>query len=64
MKIDTAKSLVSGIVDVNETTINVDIFELPKGVSPKQAMKELSNKAVHLFKTQISNEVCYERRIY
>lgn len=52
MKIDTANSLVSGIVDVNGTIINVDTFELPKGMSPKQAMKELSNKAVLMFKKQ------------
>ena len=52
MKMDTAKSLVSGIVDVNGATISVDTFKLPKGISPKQAMKELSDKAVCLSKIQ------------
>lgn len=50
MKMDTAKSIVSGIVDVNGTTINVNTFELPKGMSPNRAMKEMSDKAVKEYK--------------
>lgn len=52
MKIDTTNSLVSGIVDVNGTKINVETFQLPKGIRPNQAMKELSDKAVCVFKIQ------------
>ena len=50
MNFDAAKNTVTGIVDVNNTTITVDKFELHSGSSATQALQELSERAVRDYK--------------
>lgn len=46
MNFDAAKNTVTGIVDVNNTTITVSKFYLQSGASATQALQELSDRAV------------------
>lgn len=50
MNFDTAKNTVTGIVDVNNTTITVNKFEVQSGASATQALQELSERAVRDYK--------------
>lgn len=50
MNFDAAKNTVTGIVDVNNTTITVDKFELSSGASATQALQALSERAVRDYK--------------
>lgn len=50
MNFDTAKNIVTGIVEVNGTTITVNKFGLQSGSSAKQALQELSERAVRDYK--------------
>lgn len=50
MNFDAAKNTVTGIVDVNNTTITVNKFDLQSGASATQALQELSERAVRDYK--------------
>ena len=50
MNFDAAKNTVTGIVDVNNTTITVNKFDLQSGSSATQALQELSERAVRDYK--------------
>ena len=50
MNFDTAKNTVTGIVDVNNTTITVNKFGLQSGASATQALRELAERAVRDYK--------------
>lgn len=51
MNFDATKNTVTGIVDVNNTTITVGKFELSSGSSATQALQELSERAVRDYKS-------------
>ena len=50
MNCDVAKNTVSGIIDVNNTTITVSKFNLHSGASATQALQALSERAVRDYK--------------
>ena len=50
MNFDAAKNTVTGIVDVDNTTITVNKFDLQSGASATQALQELSERAVRDYK--------------
>ena len=50
MNFDAAKNTVTGIVDVNNTTITVGKFDLQSGSSATQALQALSERAVRDYK--------------
>lgn len=50
MNFDAAKNTVTGIVDVNNSTITVGKFDLQSGASATQALQELSERAVRDYK--------------
>lgn len=50
MNFDAAKNTVTGTVDVNNTTITVNKFELISGASATQALQALSERAVRDYK--------------
>ena len=50
MNFDAAKNTVTGIVDVNNSTITVGKFDLQSGSSATQALQELSERAVRDYK--------------
>ena len=50
MNFDAAKNTVTGIVDVNNTAITVNKFDLQSGSSATQALPELSERAVRDYK--------------
>lgn len=50
MSFDAAKNTVTGIVDVNNTTITVNKFDLQSGSSATQALQALSERAVRDYK--------------
>ena len=50
MNFDAAKNTVTGIVDVNNTTITVNKFDLQSGSSATKALQELSERAVRDYK--------------
>ena len=50
MNFDAAKNTVTGIVDVNNTTITVNKFVLQSGASATQALQALSERAVRDYK--------------
>ena len=50
MNFDAAKNIVTGIVEVNGTTITVGKFETQSGASATQALQELSERAVRDYK--------------
>ena len=50
MNFDAAKNTVTGIVDVNNTAITVNKFDLQSGSSATQALQELSERAVRDYK--------------
>ena len=50
MNFDAAKNIVTGIVEVNNTTITVGKFDLQSGASTTQALQELSERAVRDYK--------------
>ena len=50
MNFDAAKNTVTGIVDVNNTTITVGKFDLQSGASATQALQSLSERAVRDYK--------------
>ena len=50
MNFDAAKNTVTGIVDVNNTAITVNKFELSSGASATQALQALSERAVRDYK--------------
>ena len=50
MNFDAAKNTVTGIVDVNNTTITVGKFDLQSGASATQALQALSERAVRDYK--------------
>ena len=50
MNFDAAKNTVTGIVEVNGTTITVNKFVLQSGASATQALQELSERAVRDYK--------------
>lgn len=50
MSFDAAKNTVTGIVDVNNTTITVSKFDLQSGSSATQAIQALSERAVRDYK--------------
>ena len=50
MNFDTAKNIVSGIVEVDGTTITVGKLETQSGASATQALQELSERAVRNYK--------------
>lgn len=50
MNFDAAKNTVTGIVDVNNTTITVSKFGLQSGASATQALQALSERAVRDYK--------------
>ena len=50
MNFDAAKNTVTGIVDVNNTTITVSKFDLKSGTSATQALQALSERAVRDYK--------------
>ena len=50
MNFDAAKNTVTGIVDVNNTTITVNKFDLQSGASATQAIQELSERAIRDYK--------------
>ena len=72
MNFDAAKNTVTGIVDVNNTTITVNKFDLQSGSSSTQALQALSERAVRDYKAldvkwvdniqnkQLSNGEVYE----
>ena len=50
MNFDAAKNIVTGIVEVNGTTITVGKFETQSGASATQALQALSERAVRDYK--------------
>ena len=50
MNFDAAKNTVTGIVEVNGTTITVGKFETQSGASATQALQELSERAIRDYK--------------
>ena len=50
MNFDAAKNTVTGIVDVNNTTITVSKSDLQSGASATQALQELSERALRDYK--------------
>ena len=50
MNFDAAKNTVTGIVEVNGTTITVGKFDLQSGASATQALQALSERAVRYYK--------------
>ena len=50
MNFDAAKNTVTGIVEVNGTTIAVSKFDLQSSVSATQALQSLSERAVRDYK--------------
>ena len=50
MNFDAAKNIVTGIVEVNGTTITVGKFDLQSGASATQALQALSERAVRDYK--------------
>ena len=50
MNFDAAKNTVTGIVEVNNTTITVGKFDLHSGSSATQALQALSERAVRDYK--------------
>ena len=50
MNFDAAKNTVTGIVEVNGTTITVGKFETQAGASATQALQALSERAVRDYK--------------
>lgn len=50
MNFDAAKNTVTGIVEVNNTTITVNKFGLQSGASATQALQALSERAVRDYK--------------
>ena len=50
MNFDAAKNTVTGIVEVNGTTIAVNKFDLQSSASTTQALQELSERAVRDYK--------------
>ena len=50
MNFDAAKNTVTGIVEVNDTTITVNKFDLQSGASATQALQALSERAVRDYK--------------
>ena len=50
MNFDAAKNTVTGIVDVNNTTITVNKFDLQSGASAEQSLQALSERAVRDYK--------------
>ena len=50
MNFDAAKRTVTGIVEVNGTTITVNKFDLQSSASSTQALQELSERAVRDYK--------------
>ena len=50
MNFDAAKNTVTGIVEVNGTTITVNKFVLQSGASATQALQALSERAVRDYK--------------
>ena len=50
MNFDASKNTVTGIVDVNNTTITVNKFKLSSGASATQALQALSERAVRDYK--------------
>ena len=50
MNFDAAKNTVTGIVEVNDTTITVNKFDLQSGASATQALQALSERAVRYYK--------------
>lgn len=50
MNFDAAKNTVTGIIEVNNTTITVNKFDLQSGSSATQALQELSERAVRDYK--------------
>ena len=50
MSFDAAKNTVTGIVEVNGTTITVNKFDLQSSASSTQALQELSERAVRDYK--------------
>lgn len=50
MSFDAANSTVTGIVEVNGTTITVNKFDLQSSASSTQALQELSERAVRDYK--------------
>ena len=50
MNFDAAKNTVTGIVEVNSTTITVGKFETQSGASATQALQALSERAVRDYK--------------
>lgn len=51
MNFDAAKNTVTGIVDVNNSTITVGKFDLQSGASATQALQALSERAVRDYKS-------------
>lgn len=60
MNFDAAKNTVTGIVDVNNSTITVGKFDLQSGASATQALQELSERAVRDYKALDVKWVEYE----
>lgn len=50
MNFDVAKNTVTGIVEVNGTTITVNKVKTQSGASATQALQELSERAVQQYK--------------
>ena len=50
MNFDSANKTVTGIVEVNGSTITIDKFDLHSGASATQALQELSDRAVQHYK--------------
>lgn len=50
MNFDVDKNTVTGIVEVNSTSITVNKFETQSGASATQALQELSERAVQHYK--------------
>lgn len=50
MNFDTAKNIVTGIVEVNGTAITVNKFGLQSSASATQALQALSERAVRDYK--------------
>ena len=50
MNFDTTKNIVTGIVEVNGTTITVNKVKTQSGASATQALQELSERAVRDYK--------------
>ena len=51
MNFDTTKNIVTGIVEVNGTTITVNKVKTQSGASATQALQELSERAVRDYKS-------------